>query len=294
MIGGPAIFTFATGHGKYVTMAKALAISLELQHCQIPRVIVTDSDDPEVERLFDVVLRPDDSYRHFFTKLSGLERTEFDRILFIDGDSLAVRPVEPIFEAFSGSDFAVQGRWTQGLNWYGDMAGVMKKRGLEKIPIFSGGLLYYERTENARRLIARIIEMAESYDSLGLERNGGHVVDEVCISLAMAESGIGTVVPDAMQLSFTPWSRRNRVRLDVLRGECDFIKGLVVPRLVRPIIYHSAHAKWDALYWREVRKVLRIGSSLLGRSNVPRDKTMVGRHLRRLFVALRFRNPENW
>lgn len=295
MSGGPVIFTFATGHGKYVTMAKALAISLELQHCHVPRAIVTDSDDPEIKRLFDVVLRPDEKYQHWFTKLCCLERTDFDKILFIDGDSLAVRPVERIFEAFSGCDFGVHGRWTEGIKWYGgDMVEIMKNRGLKKIPVFSGGLLYYERTDNASRLIDRVMEIAETYDTLGLERNAGHVVDEVCISLAMAETGIGTVVPEAAQLSFTPWARRNKVRLDVFRGECDFVKGNTLPMVVRPIIYHSAHAKWDVAYWREVRKLMRVGSSLLGRPAVRRDKLLAGWHFKRALTALRFRKPENW
>ena len=294
MTDGTAVLTFATGHGKYITMAKGLAISLELQYCTVPRVIVTDSDDPELAKLYDVVLKPDPKYPYWFTKLCALEHTEFSKILYIDGDSLAVRPLDPIFKAFDGSDFAVQGRLTEGLRWYGDMASVMKKRGLDKIPIFSGGLLYYERTDNARALIDKIMELSEEYDSIGLERNGGYVVDEVCISLAMAETGIGKIVPDSAQFSFTPWTMQNKVRLDVLRGECDFIKGDSPPRLVKPIIYHSAHTKWDTVYWRELRKVMKVGAKLLGRTVRPVDYVMQSKRTKRLINEICYRNPENW
>lgn len=285
-LGDTAILTFATGHPKYATMAKALALSLELNFCTVPKVIVTDSDDPEIARLFDIVLKPPKGYDHWFIKLCALEHTSFDRILFIDGDSLAVRPIEPVLERLKGSDFAVQGTWLSDVKWYGDMTATMRKRGLERVPVFSGGFLYYERTSNAQEVIRRTMALAADYDSLGLERNRGKVVDEVCIALAMAESGIGRAFPDSFQFSRTPYGLQSRVHLDVFRGECSFIKGDDPPRLVRPAVYHSAHAAWDMVYWREVRRLMRVGAKRLGRSTKSRDRTTIGRHAKRLLTSL--------
>ena len=282
--GGTAVLTFATGHRKYATMAKALALSLELNFCDVPKVIVTDIDDPELLRLFDFVLPPPPGFDHWFIKLCALEHTQFDRVLFIDGDSLAVQPIGPLLDQLAGSDFAVQGTWLPEAQWYGDMTATMRKRGVSQVPVFSGGFLYYERTDKAREVIKRTMDLAADYDSLGLQRNRGKVVDEVCIALAMAESGFGKVFPDDAQFSRTPYGLQSRLKLDVLHGECSFVKGDDPPRLVRPVIYHSAHAAWDLKYWREVRRVMRIGAKRLGRTTTTKDRVTSGRHAKRLLT----------
>lgn len=283
---GTAILTFATGDPKYATMAKALALSLDLNFCALPRVIVTDIDDPELHRLFDVVLAPPTGFDHWFISCCALEHTGFDRILFIDGDSLVVGPIEPVLEQMKGTDFAVQGTWLSEINWYGDMTATMRRRRLSQVPVFSGGFIYYERTEKAKELIARTMALADEYDSLGLDRNRGKVVDEVCIAIAMAESGIGTAFPDSCQFSRTPYGLQSKVHLDVLKGECSFIKGDDPPRLIKPVVYHSAHAAWDLTYWREVRKIMRVGAKRLGRPCSTRDRTTVARHARQLLTSI--------
>ena len=45
--------------------------------------------------------------------------------------------------------------------------------------------------------------LAGRYDELGPDRNMGHVVDEICISLAMAKTGIGQVLPANSDISVT-------------------------------------------------------------------------------------------
>lgn len=275
-------------------MAKALALSLDLNFCTAQKVVVTDSDDPELKRLYDVVLPPPEGYKHWFIKLCALDNTDFDRILFIDGDSLAIRPIEPILEACRGKDFAVQGTWLSEVQWYGDMTSVMKRRGLKKIPKFSGGFLYYERTDAARKLIARIMELAADYDSLGLERNCGHAVDEVCISLAMAETGLGHVFPDSMQFSRTPYLLKSKVRLNVLHGECSFVKGDDPARSIRPFIYHSGHAGYDLKYWREVRRLMRVSGRRLGRTSGTGDRLTYARRAKIVLTSIIHRNARKY
>jgi hypothetical protein len=286
-MGKPVVLTFATGSPKYATMAKALALTLDMNYFEGTKAIITDIADPEIPRLFDVVLPPQPGYKHWFTKLCALEATDFDRVLFIDADSLVVRPLNGVFEALKGTDFAVQGRWAREQRWYGDMGSAIEKLGLDQIPVFNGGFIYYERSENARRIIAEAVAMESQFDDLGLQRLRGHVTEEVCISLAMARTGLGRVFPDSCQFSMTPWGRQNSVKLDVLRGECSFIKGSQVPRLVKPLIYHTAQADADPLYWREVRRVLEVNAHRLGRSAKPVDLSIATRKLRRLITMLR-------
>ncbi len=253
-----AVFTFATGHPRYAAMAKGLALSLKLHDTRAQRILVTDSSDAELRKLYDVVLPPPKNFKHWFIKLSALETTDADQILFVDSDGLAMGSLDPIFDAMAGCEFGVQGFWRTEVQWYGDMTSVMRRRGLEKIPVFSGGFLYYERTPGAEEVIRRTMEHAADYDAIGLDKNGGKVVDEVCMSLAMAESGVGRVFPDDEPFSLTPWGLVGDLHVDAIKGECRFIKGQADPKARRPLIYHSAHAKWDHVYWRELRRLFAI------------------------------------
>lgn len=239
-------------------MAKALAISLRLYNTSAKLYCISDvKSDQELNELFDEVLDKPANYDHWFMKLSGLEVTDADEILFIDGDCLAVDNPDQIFNELANEDFAVQGRWLANPGqWYGDIKKVMNQLGLAEIPKFSGGFLYYRRTDAAKDLIAKIMQLQADYDAWGLERNGGKVVDEVCISIAMAQSKIGSVVPDSRQYSLTPWRIRGPIHLDVVRGECRFLRSMPELELAKPIIYHTAMAKWDIAYWREVKKLL--------------------------------------
>ncbi len=281
---GRVIFTFATGHPKYALMAKGLALSLKIHDCEIRRVVVCDRENSGLEKYYDQVVKPVEGFSHWFTKLSGLKATDADALLFVDADGFALRPLAPIFDAMEGCSFGVQGLWREEVQWYGDMTSTMRRLGLPKIPLFSGGLLYYERNDRTLELISRILSIAETYDELGLQRNGGHIVDEVCTSVAMAQTGIGTVFPDSQAFSFTPWGLMGRLHLDVLAGECRFLKGADNPKLRSPLIYHSGHAKWDPIYWRELNRLLKLEAD--SRKAPPTGVLTRGKIFKRLRAAI--------
>lgn len=256
------ILTFATGHEQYLTMAKAFALSARLQGTKAQLAIITDRpNDPEVRDLFPIIIAPPSDFEHWFIKLCALKHTDAEEILFIDGDCLAIGNLDGIIDSLRGSDFAVQGKWLSDPgDWYGNAKGAMDKEGVEQIPKFSGGFLYYERTANAQTLIDEILSYRDRYDELGLRRNGGKIVDEICISLAMAKLNIGKVFDDSCGFSLTPWRRVGPLELDVVRGRCSFARlmpesGLEV---ARPLVYHTAMARYDIAYWREVRKLLKL------------------------------------
>lgn len=252
------IYTFATGDRVYKTMAKGLALSLELNDSKTPRLLMTDGQDPDLAALYHEVIPPNEKYPHWFSKLAALEMSDADAVMFIDGDCLAVRNVDELFEKLKGHPFAVQGEWVEETNWYGDFAAARAKEGVVTSPTFSGGWIYYERCDAAKQLIAKIMEYADRYDELGLIRNGGKVVDEVCISLAMAKTGIGTAFPNSADFSVSTWYKMDRVHLDVLKGECTFIEAKYKPILCRPYIYHSAMARWDLRYWIQLRRLFKL------------------------------------
>ncbi len=286
--GDVAILTMATGSPKYLTMAKALALTLDMHFVDCPRAIVSDNPDEETKKLYDLVVPTNPKYPYWFAKFCALEMTKFDRVLFIDADCLVVRDIAPLLEAARGSDFAVQGSWVTGGEWYGDFAAAMKKRSLAKTPKMNGGLMYYERTANGQEMIDRILQIANDFERTGLKLSRGHAVDEVCVSFAMAESGKGKLLPDSGQYSFTPWRLMNKVRLDVMHGECSFVKWLDGPRVVKPLIYHSAHTNWDLRYWREVKRVMRLKGSNYT------DGTMTLRKVKKALTMLFASRLDKW
>ncbi|MBL8048669.1 MAG: hypothetical protein JNJ45_08305 [Chthonomonas sp.] len=259
------IWTFATGPKKYQTMAKALAISLDLQQCNIPRGLITDSDDPELHSYFDVVSKPVPGYEHWFIKLAALDAfpEKYKRLIFVDGDSLAIQKLDGIFDCFEGHAFAVSCHWktpedNPDFDWYGDCMRVVKQLGFPRIPTFNAGFMYYERSDRTRELFKRTLEFRDQFDGFGLVRNQGQIGDDICISFAMMDTGIGTGFRHDLDFAMTPYSLQGSVHLDVLKGECSFIKGLGDPKLIKPLIYHTAHARWDLKYWREVNRLLAL------------------------------------
>lgn len=292
--GDIAILTMATGSPKYLTMAKALALTLDMHFVDCPRVIVSDCVDEETKRLYDVVIPTSEKFPYWFAKFCALDMSNYDRILFIDADCLVIKNIAPLLSVLRGSDFAVQGSWSSGADWYGDFSAAMRQRGLDRAPIMNGGLIYYERTTRGQEMIDRVMQNSLTYGETGLKRNRGYAVDEVCVSFAMAESGIGKVLPDSGQFSFTPWRLMSDVHLDVLHGECSFVKDIHGPRVVKPLIYHSAHTNWDLRYWRGVKKVMRLNAHALGRTESYIDRTVALRKVKKVLTMMFASRPDKW
>lgn len=254
------IFTVATGNIKYIQMAKALAMSLMLHQTQRRRVIMTDSDDPELRELFDEVIPPPKDIPPFLLKLSGLRYIDCDAVLFLDADGLLFKSLDPIIDGLIDDDFAIQGERKTTGKWWGDMPTLMKKHNLPEILRVSGGFIYYRRGEVAETIIQRSLDNVTDYDSLGFDRLFGQIPDEPCISLAMQKTGGYKILSDLLGISQSPWTMAGKLQdLDVFRGKCTFVnmaEGHLY--ICNPYIYHTGMAKWDIPYWREVRKLIQF------------------------------------
>lgn len=255
-----AVFTVATGAPRYVEMALGLARSLELIGDRTPRFVLADAPTPELATWFDRVAVPaaDANESPFLRKLDGLKHTDADAVLFIDADSLAFRRLDEIFEAVEGKRFAVQGALRHSGHWYGDLATILPRFGLDAMRRFNGGLIYYERHPDTERLFAKAREIATNYDETGLERFRGQVPDEPCLSLAMSLTGVGELVPNERDFMNTPVGLIGPLRLSVRKNECAFVKRGNAVRHVRPAILHAAKYVNNWCYWRELRELDRI------------------------------------
>jgi len=253
------IFTVALGKPKYAEMAMGLGRSLALIEDPTPRVVYTDlADAYDWKRYFDEVVVPREP-RSALDKLRALDETGYDQVLSLDGDCLAFKRLEPAFESFAGSPLAVLGDYqTQG-TWHGaDVAEMCRRLGVQRLPRFNGGLIYYERTPEAQRFIAHAREIERNYGATGFENFRGNASEEVCVALTMLQTGIGDVAPDEWDFMNTATGIIGPLTLDVLRNECHYVCRRQDIRYIEPYVFHAARFVNYLVYWRQLDRLKAI------------------------------------
>jgi hypothetical protein len=252
------IYTVALGQAKYGEMAMGLGRSLALLGDETPRVVYTDIERSDWGRCFDQVVRPDGK-RHSLEKLTALRFTDADEVLALDCDMLAFKRTDPIFDYFAGTSFGVQGGYTACGTWHeGDVSATASKYGVDKIPKFNGGLLYYDR--GAENLIADAFEVGRTYDQHGFERfKGGGVSEEVSVMLAMLQNPGGWLVaPDTMDFQSSAVGLVGKLHLDVISNTCRFLCYRERIRFTEPYIFHAHYFSKFQLYWKQLDKLASL------------------------------------
>jgi hypothetical protein len=250
------VFTVATGQQKYAEQALGLARSLRLIGDSTPRVVMTDIEHPAWRNSFDQVVPPPKAISTYMLKLAALESTDADEVLFIDSDSLAFKRLDAIFDHCSDADFAVQGKWIREGHWYGWMEQILPPLGIDAMPRFNGGMMFYRRSEGTARLIAEAQRAAEDYESTGLDKFRGTIPDEPCVALGMVRSGVGKLIPDTEDFMNTPVGLVGKLDMDVMRARCRFIKHSMHDlRLMEPTILHAGKYVNNAIYWKQLDKL---------------------------------------
>ncbi len=253
------VFTVAMGPQRYIDQALGLGRSLKLIGDPARRVVLTDSNDPALHRAFDQVVRPPDvagPASPYLMKMKALELTDADQVLFIDADCLVFKRLDPIFEECAGSHLAIQGEWASEGDWYGQLEDLLPKLGLDAIPMFNGGMIYYERSPDTNRLLDEFANVAANYEATGFNLFRGVVPDESVIALAMARTKIGRVLPQHIDFMYTPMGLVGEWEIDVVRGACRFMKySRDALRVLEPFILHAAKYINNTAYWRQLDKL---------------------------------------
>jgi hypothetical protein len=264
-VGGRGILTLAHGARRYTNMAKVLAQSLRVHCAGIPRALITDSTDPSLNRLYDiqVPLKPEFG-KGLQQKLYLDAYSPFDETLFIDSDCLVVRNVAGIWSYFDGIPVGVIGGPMRDGYWFGDIAAIRSRFGLESIPRFNSGMVYFDRSEKAAAVFSTAREIMRDYESLGFTpmRTGGKN-DEPVLAVALALHGVTAVDDDGTTMR-TPIGLRGPLTIDVLRGICHFNKD---GTMVAPAIAHFCGWRSRAFHYRRetLKLQLAIHSPLSGR-----------------------------
>lgn len=158
-------------------MAKSLARSLILHAPTVPRAVVTDSMDPELDRLFTHKIHHRPEYGSNVRQKMYLDKySPFQETLFLDSDCLAVRDVEAFWNAFRSVPFGVCGVHVMRVgetNEFLDVDFILDHFNLQGIPKFNGGTYYFNRSPEAAALFATtrdVLNRAAQFK--GLRRRG--------------------------------------------------------------------------------------------------------------------------
>jgi hypothetical protein len=248
------------GRPKFAECALGLGRSLKLVGDSTKRVLLTDIKDPRFQSCFDEVIPCDDPLPWvFFSKLTFLDRTDADAVLFIDSDSLAFKKLDPIFERCAGTKFAVCGRRrTSGAWWGKDIAEHCRSLGIEAMPQFNGGFIYYERTPETQAFIQQVRQTMEQAKEIGFWQGGGIVPDEPCISLLLERTGFGTLLPDTIDFQNSATGLIGKLHMDVRTGACEFLTRNYEVRMVKPYIFHASRYMNFLVYWKQLDALERL------------------------------------
>lgn len=182
---GFGIITFALGE-YYRDLALVLLESLR-RYAPSQRVaVITDGDFEHLEAYFDVVIPVNhENGSPLRQKLFLNEYSPFQKTLFLDADSIALRPIEDFISMvltenypFSSSD----GGWvdieSQKTEWVADVQKLKEKIESDTFRTFHGGL-YYWNYDISQDWFTQAREYYDSFDeSYGLREVPGHGYNE--------------------------------------------------------------------------------------------------------------------
>ena len=228
-------------------MARRLAWSLDVHAPGLPRAVITDVPTHALSSCFEHVIefRPGAS-GVFGEKVRLDSYSPFAETLFIDADSLVVGNLDDVWELMRQVPFAVIGHQSTSGRWYGDVAQMAAAVGANSLPLFNGGLYYFNESAAARSVFATARHLMNRYEELGLaDHLIGHA-EEPVVAMALAKHGIealddgGTDDADADRATRGPRHRRS-ARLLLLRQ-----RGGVLAR-EQPVARGTRHASDHAL-----------------------------------------------
>lgn len=254
------VCTTAFGKPKYAEMALGFARSLKFIGDTTPRAIMTDIEGIDWERYYDIVIRKSIPMEEmYWSRFFALEHTEATQVLCVDSDCLVFKRLEPVFEAFEGSGYGVQGLLMNTGDWYDkDLGELCREQGVEAIPKFNGGLMYIEPGTVFESVVAKAKENRERFFEMGFKTKRVSIPDEPCFGLAMAQLRAGRCVHDSENFQNSGVGLVGKLHLDVTRAECRYLCRRYDLQFVEPYIWHAHYWAKFTIYWRELKKLERL------------------------------------
>jgi hypothetical protein len=244
------ILTLAAGK-KFVIQAKYLSRSCMLHAPHVLRAVITDCPE-ELKDYYDFVIPYNSSYGNPFSSKTRLHLyTPFENTLFLDADSLLIKPIDFCWEALLSSSFIYTGTLrTKGI-WYYNTEEIIAKAGVEWIPEFNSGMMLFRNDALSKNIFESAFTLMQSPENFEVPFFREKMLpDEPFFALAFAKHGIKP---------FNDYGRFSRtligashIRINVIKGIADFRK---YDEQVYPMAVHFCGRFGNRVYFKERRRL---------------------------------------
>lgn len=263
------ILTLAFGPRKYIRMAKGLARSLILHQSTDVRAIITDSQDRQLRRLYDIVIPLDPQFGSGVTQKIYLDRyTPFKQTLFIDSDCLVYADPAELWEIHATeSGFGVRGyRYLRSGDSHpsvADMRAMLNAYSIPGIQAFNTGIIYFDSSESAQTVFRTSRDVFQRSSELGLKQfKNSPANDEPVFAIAMELLGVKMLPWEQGRAMSTMLGRlEGTFGIDVRKGRCNYVKD---GRRLSPIVVHYIVESQDYFVYRRELRRLEFGSGIFG------------------------------
>lgn len=220
--------TMAFGADKYFHQAESLARSLRRHMPGFPIAIVTDRKN--AGELFDACI-PIDPFEIAGTlmKVDLYKYSPYEETFFIDADCIVAKPFHDQLRKIRHFDFSpvVSKYLREGDTdlWIKDVGKAIKILNGTPFPKFNGGVYFYRKSSHAEKVFLTAHEINKRTDELGVmyfDQSGPG--EETLLGLALSQLHVEKFYDDGGQLMRTPLNSKGPINLDVIKGECDFVK----------------------------------------------------------------------
>ncbi len=246
------IITIAMGDPRYLSMANDLALSLKFHSPALPRAVVTDMDaDTNLwDHVIPVVKDFGDGLRQ---KLHLPFYSPFQETLFIDSDSLVFGNLHESWPSFQGQCVGYIGNTVTKGEWCNaKISDIMRHLNCPWVATLNSGFIYF--TDGSEDVFNRAASAQQfEYEKLGFAPFRDTKNDEPGFAIALTEASLKPLADPGKRMSYTPIGIRGRMKVDVFKDVCSFIKGQHGVR--RPQILHFATWHFHPVYYRERAKI---------------------------------------
>ena len=182
--------TIATGDEKYYILAFNLLRSYKL-HCsedKLPFAIICDRKNKYTEMFDDVVILEEASMS-FMDKLLLYKYSPYEETIFIDADSLFIGSPEGLWDDFKNADdiscYGAPLPLNSTKGWFTYEGCREYKEQIKFLISLHGGVYFFRKTERARKIFEKAIDLAENYSKYGFNYFD-KPADEPVMAMAMA------------------------------------------------------------------------------------------------------------
>ena len=239
---GVGLLTLAVGGADYFDQAYFLGLSAKTNMPGLPLAVVTDDTSNRLKGVYDYLIQPDPDLGFGMRQKLYIDHySPFEETLYVDSDCLVTRPLHAELAMIRKYCFSpVVLRYLnagESDEWFDDLQKVMSEHGLTWLPKFNGGVFFFNRAEESRKVFEVARRFHLDYRSFGLkpfDRTGPN--DEPLFALAMAMTGLRGF-SDGGRLMRTPVGLRGKLFIEPRGGGCRFVRA---EGEVEPAICHFA------------------------------------------------------